>query len=60
MDLLEERTGAAPDNGTARVVFKAEDGGSVESGPSRRAIEAAVAELSGLAHVVAVSDPFST
>jgi len=60
IDLLQERTGAAPDNGTARVVFQAEDGGSVRSESSRRAIEAAVAELSGLAHVVAVSDPFST
>ena len=60
IDLLEQRTGAAPDNGTARVVFNAPDGSSLDSGAARQAVESAVTELSQLGHVVSVSDPFAS
>ena len=60
IDLLEQRTGAAPDNGTARVVFNAPNGSSLDSGTARQAVESAVTELSQLAHVVSVSDPFAS
>jgi RND superfamily putative drug exporter len=60
MDLLEARTGASVDTGTARVVFRADDGATVDTPTAKRAIESAVAEISGLPHVTAVADPFST
>jgi putative drug exporter of the RND superfamily len=60
IDLLQERTGAAADNGTARVVFEAPDGTRVDSTPSQDAIESAISKISGLAHVTSVTDPFTT
>jgi len=60
MDLLVARTGASVDTGTARVVFRAGDGATVDTPTAKRAIESAVAEISGLPHVTAVADPFST
>ena len=60
IDLLEQRTGAAADNGTARVVFEARTGTSVDSAQARSAVESALSEISGLAHVTSVSDPFTT
>jgi RND superfamily putative drug exporter len=60
LDLLAERTGASVDDGTARVVFRAGEGASVDTPSARRAIESAIAELGSLAHVASVSDPFTT
>ena len=60
IDLLHERTGASADNGTARVVFQAPDGSTVDSTEARRAVESAVSEISGLPHVTSVADPFTT
>jgi RND superfamily putative drug exporter len=60
IDLLQERTGATADNGTARVVFQAPDGATVDSAQARQAVESAISEISGLAHVTSVSDPFTT
>jgi len=60
MDLLEERTGSSVDTGTGRVVFRADDGATVETPAAKRAIDSAVAEISGLPHVTAVADPFTT
>lgn len=60
LDLLEQRTGASADNGTARVVFRSDAPGGVDSASSKRAIESAVSEISALPHVQAVSDPFAT
>ena len=59
LDLLEERTGTSVDNGTARVVFRA-DGAIVDTPAARRAVETAVIEISGLPHVTSASDPFET
>jgi putative drug exporter of the RND superfamily len=60
MDLLEKRTGASADTGTARVVFRAADGTTVDTAGRKRAIESAVTEMSGLPHVTSASDPFTT
>jgi RND superfamily putative drug exporter len=60
LDLLQERTGTSVDNGTARVVFHAGDGATVDTPAAKRAIEAALAQMSGLAHVTGVTDPFTT
>jgi RND superfamily putative drug exporter len=60
MDLLEERTGSSADPGTAQVVFRDTHSTGVDTPAAKRAIESAVAEISGLPHVTAVSDPFST
>src|SRR4051794_6723668 len=60
IELLEERTGAAADDGTARVVFEAPDGTRVDSTPAENAIESAISKISGLAHVTSVTDPFTT
>jgi RND superfamily putative drug exporter len=60
MDLLEARTGSSVDTGTARVVFQADQGSTVDTPSAKRAIESAVAEISGLPHVTAVADPFAT
>jgi RND superfamily putative drug exporter len=60
IDLLQERTGSAADNGTARVVFQAPDGATVDSAQARQAVESAISEISGLAHVTSVSDPLTT
>src|SRR5687767_5718121 len=43
LDLLEERTGTAVDNGTARLVFRA-DGTIVNTPGARHAIESAMNE----------------
>jgi RND superfamily putative drug exporter len=58
LDLLEERTGAAVDNGTARVVFRAD--GAIDTPAARHAVESAVAEMSRLPHVTSASNPFET
>jgi RND superfamily putative drug exporter len=60
LDLLEERTGASADNGTARVVFQSDSHAGVDSAAAKKAIASAVSEIAGLPHVQAVSDPFST
>jgi putative drug exporter of the RND superfamily len=60
LDLLHERTGASVDNGTARVVFRSNADGGVDSAAAKKAIEATVADLTTLPHVQAVGDPFAT
>ena len=59
LDLLEERTGTSVDNGTARVVFRA-DGAIADTPAARHAVESAVTEMSRLPHVTSASDPFET
>jgi RND superfamily putative drug exporter len=60
LDLLEERTGTSVDNGTARAVFQAGDGATVNSPAARKAVESAITEISRLPHVISASDPFET
>ena len=60
IDLLEQRTGTSADDGTARVVFRAPDGASVQTVDAKKAIEAAIVGLESLPHVTSVTDPFST
>ena len=59
LDLLEERTGTSVDNGTARVVFRA-DGAIADTPAARHAVESAVTEMSRLPHVTSASNPFET
>ena len=60
MDLLEERTGSTADTGTARIVVQAPDGETLDGASATQAVEAVVADLSTLPHVVSVTDPFRT
>jgi len=60
LDLLEERTGTSVDNGTARAVFQAGDGATVNTPAARKAVESAITEISRLPHVISASDPFET
>ncbi|GAA3929931.1 MMPL family transporter [Streptomyces gulbargensis] len=61
-DLLEERfPGAGADGATARVVFKAPDGGKMTDAAHKAVVEETVAALkSGSDQIVAVSDPYTT
>ncbi|MFF9865138.1 MMPL family transporter [Streptomyces sp. NPDC013953] len=60
-DLLEERfPGAGADGATARVVFKAPDGGTMTDRDSRAAVDRAVGALrSGSDQVASVTDPYA-
>ncbi|MER5738726.1 MULTISPECIES: MMPL family transporter [unclassified Streptomyces] len=60
-DLLEERfPGAGADGATARVVFKAPDGGTMNDPASKAVVEETVAALrSGSDQIVSVTDPYT-
>lgn len=60
-DLLEERfPGGSADGATARVVFKAPDGGKMTDPAGKAAVEQAVDELrTGSDQVAAVTDPYT-
>ncbi|MEU3605770.1 MMPL family transporter [Streptomyces sp. NPDC035033] len=60
-DLLEERfPGAGADGATARVVFKAPDGGKMTDAAPRAVVEETVAALkSGSDQIVSVTDPYT-
>ncbi|OII65085.1 hypothetical protein BJP40_18175 [Streptomyces sp. CC53] len=60
-DLLEERfPGGSADGATARVVFKAPDGGKITDPAGKAAVEQAVDELrTGSDQVAAVTDPYT-
>ncbi len=60
LDLLEQRTGSTADVGTARIVMQAPDGSSLDGATAKAAVEATVSDLSALAHVSSVADPFQT
>ncbi|MGW3622188.1 MMPL family transporter [Streptomyces sp. NPDC000880] len=60
-DLLEERfPGASADGATARVVFKASDGGKMTDAPNKAAVNKAVAALkAGSDQIGSVTDPYT-
>ncbi|MFE6223437.1 MMPL family transporter [Streptomyces sp. NPDC057854] len=60
-DLLEERfPGAGADGATARVVFKAPDGGKMTDAAPKAVVEETVAALkSGSDQIVSVTDPYT-
>ncbi|MGI5398380.1 MMPL family transporter [Streptomyces sp. CA-135486] len=60
-DLLEERfPGASPDGATARVVFKAPDGGKMTDAANKAEVNKAVAALKdGSDQVATVADPYT-
>ncbi|MFD6079084.1 MMPL family transporter [Streptomyces hydrogenans] len=60
-DLLEERfPGAGADGATARIVFKAPDGGSMNDAAPKAVVEETVAALkSGSDQIVSVTDPYT-
>ncbi|GGY60624.1 MMPL family transporter [Streptomyces omiyaensis] len=60
-DLLEERfPGAGADGATARIVFKAPDGGKMTDAAPKAVVEETVAALkSGSDQIVSVSDPYT-
>jgi len=58
-DLLEERfPGSSADGATARVVFKAPDGGKMTDADHRATVEKTVGELSDGSEVARVTDPY--
>ncbi|MFD5772835.1 MMPL family transporter [Streptomyces fungicidicus] len=58
-DLLEERfPGSSADGATARVVFKAPDGGKMTDAEHRATVEKTVGELSDGSEVARVTDPY--
>ncbi|MFH8453534.1 MMPL family transporter [Streptomyces fungicidicus] len=58
-DLLEERfPGSSADGATARVVFKAPDGGKMTDADHRATVEKTVGELSDSSEVARVTDPY--
>ncbi|AYL36528.1 MMPL family transporter [Streptomyces fungicidicus] len=58
-DLLEERfPGSSADGATARVVFKAPDGGKMTDAGPRATVEKTVGELSDGSEVARVTDPY--
>ena len=58
-DLLEERfPGSSADGATARVVFKAPDGGKMTDAGHRATVEKTVGELSDGSEVARVTDPY--
>ncbi|WP_040906936.1 MMPL family transporter [Streptomyces griseoflavus] len=58
-DLLEERfPGSSADGATARVVFKAPDGGKMTAADHRATVEKTVGELSDGSEVARVTDPY--
>ncbi|MFF0364773.1 MMPL family transporter [Streptomyces fungicidicus] len=58
-DLLEERfPGSSADGATARVVFKAPDGGKMTDAGHRATVEKTVGELSDGSEVAGVTDPY--
>jgi putative drug exporter of the RND superfamily len=60
LDLLEQRNGSTADTGTARIVVQAPGGSSLDNAAAKAAVEGTVTDLSGLAHVSSVADPFET
>ncbi|MET7438520.1 MMPL family transporter [Streptomyces sp. NPDC004082] len=58
-DLLEDRfPGMSADGATARVVFKAPDGGKMADAPNKAAVKKTVEELGDGSEVTSVTDPF--
>ncbi|WP_138732715.1 MMPL family transporter [Modestobacter excelsi] len=58
LDVVSDKLGIAADNASARVVFTVDGDETLTDGANRQAIESAVAQLSQLDHVTAVTDPY--